>query len=558
MNESIGAKGVGRDFRRTLIIKKKEKDKLKEYGEAQILRKIEKDVRKKQIYTLIKTLPIAIAYETIKDVLPKKEEKKEDEKKSFIEEEKEEKPKKEQIDYIEVVIVLEDGTKKIIKVPKNKLEEKEIQEETKEEVKEENKEKQQEEKIVEEEKNKKDKEETIEIKPKGIGEEEQKQEEEQQITQKETTQVQEKITSETKRIDEFKDLTASQQEKLDKLKSRKIIDVYEKQLKDIRYELRQLIFEYNVLVDESKELIESKEAEEILDKLNVIIKKIEELKTKINIENLDKYDDNYIYILVEGYLEEFKDQKVISEIKDSKLYILISDKLSELDKEKDKLKNNVEDKKENLEIKEEALDKLKEKYYRIDKVNKELKDFEHQQEIILREIRQKIDNATTVKERTEVKIEGMSRETRRLLRRLTIAMMVPGIRPVTSMAATTALYLQLMRNIINPRTVTRKYKEIIVQDYSKSIESNLKEISKASRMLDKTEKEIDKMISLIKLEFSEYIGAVKECDELLSNLDKIKSELHEKEYEINKIKENQEKELERNNAKVLTIGEYPM
>lgn len=556
MNESIGAKGVGRDFRRTLIIKQKEKDKLKEFNEKQKLKKLEQEVRKKQIYTLIKTLPIAIAYETIKDVLPKKQstEPKKEEKDSFIEEKQEK-----QQDYIEVVIVLEDGTKKTIKVAKEKLEklnkkeneleipnknEKE-QEKTKEEIKE---------PILEEKQ--------VINKPKGIGEETVELIEEQQKIEEpvksESKKVEEQVKSEGKKIEDFNDLTVSQQEKLNKLKSRKIIDVYGKQLKDIRYELRQLIFEYNTLVSQSEDMVESKEAEEILDKLSVIIEKLERLKDKINIENLDKYDDNYIYTLVEEYLEEFKDKKVISDIKDSKLYISISNKLDELDRKKDSFKKEVEEEKDKMELKEEALDKLKEKYYNIDKVNKDLEDFQYQQEIILRELRQKIDNATTVRERTEVQIEAMNRETRRMLRRLTLAMMIPGIRPVRAMATTAALYAQFMRNIINPRTVTRKYKVITVEDYSSSIEANIKEIDKASSVLNKTEKEIDKMIKLIKYEFSEYIGVIKECDELLANLDKVKGELHEKEYEIEKIKTKQEKELERNNAKVLAIGEYPM
>ena len=66
------------------------------------------------------------------------------------------------------------------------------------------------------------------------------------------------------------------------------------------------------------------------------------------------------------------------------------------------------------------------------------------------------------------------------------------------------------------------------------------------------------MISKIKEEFKDYIGVIKECDELLSNLEKTRSNLHEKEYELEKIKSKQEKELERNNAKVLTRGTYSM
>ena len=66
------------------------------------------------------------------------------------------------------------------------------------------------------------------------------------------------------------------------------------------------------------------------------------------------------------------------------------------------------------------------------------------------------------------------------------------------------------------------------------------------------------MVSLIKNEFGDYIGVLSECDELLHNLNKVKDNLKEKEYEMKKTKNEQEALLEQNNAKVLTIGEYPM
>ena len=59
-------------------------------------------------------------------------------------------------------------------------------------------------------------------------------------------------------------------------------------------------------------------------------------------------------------------------------------------------------------------------------------------------------------------------------------------------------------------------------------------------------------------EFKDYLGVIPDVDEVLSNLRKIKSEIEEKEYEMKKIKEEQEKVLEANNSKVLKRGEYPM
>ena len=60
-------------------------------------------------------------------------------------------------------------------------------------------------------------------------------------------------------------------------------------------------------------------------------------------------------------------------------------------------------------------------------------------------------------------------------------------------------------------------------------------------------------------EFKEYIDIIPECKKLLQDLERVKEELAEKEFEINRIKEEQEKNLERNESKVKTMArEVPM
>ena len=77
------------------------------------------------------------------------------------------------------------------------------------------------------------------------------------------------------------------------------------------------------------------------------------------------------------------------------------------------------------------------------------------------------------------------------------------------------------------------------------------EIEHAHYLLSKTSSQIDKIISEIKTNFKDYIGVIKECDELLYNLEKIRTDLREKEYEMEKTKEEQRILLEKNNQKVL-------
>ena len=66
------------------------------------------------------------------------------------------------------------------------------------------------------------------------------------------------------------------------------------------------------------------------------------------------------------------------------------------------------------------------------------------------------------------------------------------------------------------------------------------------------------MIDKLSKEFKDYLGVIPEADELLYNLNKIKSELNEKEYEMDKLKKEQKNVLEDNNVKVLTRGDYQM
>ena len=562
MNETIGVKGGKNDRRRTIKIKEAQKKKLNEIVEEHELKELEKEVKKQQVFTLLKTLPIAIAGGTFKTLYDTavgkpidKEEvnskwriKEYDSDVSTLQHGEEPKEKK--------VIVTPTGEKVVVYIDveskKNIFEDiLNIPENTRSDIYEED---------IKDNTDKKDNVVDISIDNKVDNNYKRK-----NVSQKTDENVYENINrvgidTEIENNIDYGDIELSDTSRntLQKLKARKILSEYERQLKDVRYELRGLIFDYNVLADAENEIVLSDDAQIILDKLSDIINRIEILKDKIKITDLEKYDDNYIYTLIEGYLAEFKDKKLVSEMKDSPLYILISEKIDEIETKKNDLNKRVDKKKEILEEKEENFDKLKDKYYNIERFNKEISEFQAEQEALLRSIQEKVANAVSVEEKVKVEVEGMTRQSRRTLRMLTLQMLFPGPRMARGLAATTASYLYFMRNIVNPRTVTKKYKEIKVIDYSDDIKNNIALLESTSGMLNRTSSQIDKMIKMINEEYSDYFDVVPECRDLLSNLKKIKSNILEKEYEMEKVKEQQLLLLEKNNAKVKTRGQYPM
>ena len=492
MNETIGIKGGSNDRRRMIIIKKKQKDKLKKYEENKKIKELEKDVKRKQFITLIKTIPVILFGGTIK---------------TFIDNSKKKIDPDNSPEKKDKVIILPNGKKVIVNIPKQPGNNKSKLEE-----------------ILHPNKNKDKKQESI--KPSDI--------------------------SDFVELDINNDLIPKEYKtKLEKLKSHKIVDLYEERLKDIRYELRNLVYEYSVLETDSDKLIISSDAQIILDKLLEIIAKLDELKNKIAIDDIDKYDDNYIYYLIEGYLQEFGEGRAISSIKDSPLYIEISEKINELEAKCYELNNKVLSKQEEIEDKENKLYEFKNEYYDIDKINNDLLKFQYEQDRILKDLEEKVANATSVTEKVEYETKAMSEQSKILLGILSLQLFLPGPMIAKEMAVNTAAYLYFMDNILRPKTVSKKYKVMRVKDYSSDIENSISSLDDAINMLGKTSTKVDKMIGQVSEEFKDYLGVIPEAQELLDNLYKVKSDLDEKEYEMDKLKKEQEKVLDENNAKVL-------
>ena len=520
MDETIGVKGGHQDHIRTMRIDREQKRKLKEYQEEKEIQELEKEVKKKQRMILIKALPIAIAGEIFQVLYEgatgkKPIDKEEEYSKWRIKEYDADfttKTRDWKAGTREKVITLSDGTKVTIMVPIT--DEKKMVVVNGEEVKEipipflDKNEERVEQPTVEEKRNPfAEKPNTLD----GVLLEPFKREERDQVDSLED------------------ELSPKSQETLGKLKNRKIIDEYERQLKDIRFELRNLVFEYTVLEEDADSMHFSEEAERLLDRLRDVIRKIEILKEKIHINHLEDFDDNYIYTLIEGYLSEFQDKKLVDSLKDSPLYVEISQKIDEISGRKDKFQKDVEDKKKEYEEKEKRFDELKDKYYSFESFNRELASFQEEQEILLREVRDKVANSLKVSERVEVQVQALNHQSRRLLRLLTLSMFLPGNRSAKKLAAATASYLLFARNLLRPETTTRRYQVITVQDYSSDIEYSISEIENASDLLKRTDKQVDRIIQEIRHDFHDYIGFLPECDELLANLEKVKSDIHEKE-----------------------------
>ena len=341
---------------------------------------------------------------------------------------------------------------------------------------------------------------------------------------------------------------------LNNIQNNKIIEEYQNKLKSIRKDLKSLIFEYKIIDKEEKNINTSNEVEELLNKLNKLIIKLDKLKSKYNIDKIERYDENYIQVLIEDYIKEFKSRKFVKEVKDSDIYILISEKLDELNNKKDELLNKINTKKNRLLITEEELEKLKEKYNELDKFNIKLLEYQNEQDKIIKEMNEQLKNAKTIEEKVEIRLKAMDKQTKKLLNIIGVQLLLPIPNHLKRVVTSTALYMYYLKSMIKPELETKQYKIIKVEDYTNSISKNIESLDEIEKMIKKTSKEIEKIISDFKNEYSEYIGKNDKCRELLNSFEKIRFEIRDREEEIKNIKEKQKQELVNNKNKVKTLN----
>ena len=560
MNEAIGVKGGKRDRKRRIIITANQKKKIKENykrKKQERIKKLEKEVKNLQLASFLVAVPISVAGTTVETLLNLREEQKEERlqaKGLQIEEraqakalQTEELHQANKLELGESAIYIEDyqsndrkftdygypktiDGKEVVSYPDKK--------------------------II-----------TIEKKeyPKVVEAKVSLEENNKNITLKETLEQPNKQQEERKKV-EVKEqkqtiipIPASKIETLEenkifqKITDKKIVAEYEEKLKDVKIELKKLIYEYNVLQQASEDLTDSKEAEEILYQLSIIIKKIEELKSKMKIDIKDLETDAYLTDIVDQYMDEFKNKNIVSEIKDSDLYIMIEEKLEEVTEKTGTLTNKVEDTKDKLELDESQFDKLKESYYNFENFNNQLIAFQSEQDFLLKDLEKKVSESTSITEQVQYRVQLMNRQNRRLLQMIALPMLIPGNRSARAIASATAAYLYFMRNLLNPRLREQRYRIISVIDYSSEIERNISKIEDAATSISKTSNKLEEMIRKIEVDFKDYLNDIPECRELLSNLNKLLSDLKEKEEELQKTKQEQEKLLETNNQKVKTL-----
>lgn len=289
----------------------------------------------------------------------------------------------------------------------------------------------------------------------------------------------------------------------EKLENEALVQVLNEKVYDIEYELRDLAYREWVIRKQVDEVQEEAEAQRLVNELEEILVELQKL--------LADLDDNH-YLFDQTYLEELGIQlehKISNReyIGDNRFILYFDQLISRIEKAQDqveKLKKETQEKGDELGVVEEDYDRYLEEYYQQEKFTDMVQEMVKRQEEIVRDIDDKLSRAVNTTERTKYVMEGVSKQTKNLMTGLAIGMFFPGIRGASAVALGVVATVTGIRHLVNPPYHTETEKIVTVDNYQKMIQNGAVDVSMARSLLSDNMRYLEDVMEQCEKEFSSY------------------------------------------------------
>ena len=340
-----------------------------------------------------------------------------------------------------------------------------------------------------------------------------------------------------------------------------VVNEFEVILKNYRYDLNNLIIDYNVLKKEVDNAIEVDELDKISEEIDELVRKLEIIKKEMalltssgSFNDIYKLHDPYLENIIDEYKESLLYSKevldTVTNLESDKLHVSLINKINEFEREKDKLTQKLNDTKEKYEIRDEDFIKWKANYLNIESINKSLDNIATLADEKLAEIEELVNKSVDITEIVEHRMMG----TLEILTRTMIIMAMlrknPMMQANVAMAGGTLATFNAIRHMINPDLGTRTRLVADITDYKDMIFNTMNDTENINHLINDSLSDVSRMKTIFEDEFKEYQYDFPEYKEIFDKLDKIEKEMLERKQNMVRISHELEYQYNKNNAKV--------
>lgn len=324
----------------------------------------------------------------------------------------------------------------------------------------------------------------------------------------------------------------------DKLLELAIIKELTRVIKEDLAELEKLEYEMMVIHDKEEKEYDTKDHD--------------------NINLRDFINDNDLYRIVREYTENVKDNVLYDDIQKIEEYISVIDKIAMGEKESESLQNELDDKLDKFNIRDDEFDLMVNSFDNIDDINKRIDAFTKSQDAIIYDLEEKIKSNGDITTNIETYTEFVT-HTENLIAAALLFNASKKIPPTPAgMIVKSGMIIQavdLAANFIERRDKTRQTTRVRYDDFSKDINNAIYEVDTASLKIDDAFGKISDLRNDFMNQCSEYQGDIKEFDNFINMLDDAETQLKVNKKMLTDYSYSFKQTLDKNNAKVKRLEE---
>lgn len=343
----------------------------------------------------------------------------------------------------------------------------------------------------------------------------------------------------------------------------------EKMIKEDYYEIQEIKYELEILQQKEEEEVVLDEVEKLQKQLEKLIRQFEEIKKRydyiystLNFDQVNNIQDSYISDKITEYKENAQVntqiEEFVDEIKSINEYISIIDTIIRIEKDKDELNDNIDEKLDKFQIRDEEFEEMKDSYSKIEEINDTLYNFNKKQDSIIKDLESKVNTSAKI----ETKIETATRLVPNFNKLFKAVLLVAVSKKIPPTRKGNILKAGLLigavsaaSHFVQKKEETKKITTVKYTDYGKDIRNSITSINDVIYNIDNAFLDIKDLKATFKNEFEEYRQSIPEYDEMLKNIDNIEKELKIKQDLAFKYNKDFTKILHENNVKVKRIEE---
>ena len=339
---------------------------------------------------------------------------------------------------------------------------------------------------------------------------------------------------------------------------RELVRILEQTMKEANYEVKRLMTEEKELEKETQDLLLLKDAEQLSEKVETLLNQLQKLRKELellekssNFDQIYTWDDHYLSYLIDDYKRKYNhgfDLKILRDVQKNEDYVQLMERIIEIENDSKKLEEAVTEHLEEFGERDKAFDLFQKDVDGYDSDFKEIDDLVEKSDEILKDLEEKVKNAVQISEKVEYVTKAIDHSINRLLFTYLATKNNPFVPKTVGLLLRTQAMFAFIGDLFAPRQIKSIKTNVVVQDYTKSIQENIRSLSDVFSLMDETKNKVRFMKEEFIKNFAEY--SLLEYQSVLDKLETLEQSIDERHDYLIETEKKMNLQLEKN--KVLT------